>query len=464
MTSVDHIPAGTDDFPVTWEAPGDPDLGWERDDMHMPFALAPLAEDYVRTLAAGFNHPYEVFGGFPQRMHGRVWNGYAYFAHTSNLPEPDRAANRERWLAVMRERIEATERYWMDEVLPELRTIDAGLRAIPVETMDGRALTDAWDAAWASVRRMWDLHFAIILGPYMVMEDLADLYEAALPDGASGDAMRLVQGSRHELLELELGVERLAAIAAAHPAIAALLGEAGAAAAGESRIQPGDLAELEGGPEFLAELDAFLAQHGHMGQGFDDLLLPSWTDDPGQFLLELSLRLRVPPESAVARRERLAAEAERLAGAARERLSGDPERLAEFERLLGHARAIGPLTEVHNYWIDRLAQARLRTFALRIGARLVTDGSLGAPDDVLYLHRAEVREAIEAPGDRRSLVAARREEHERRRTLTPPRNVGAEPGPPDPDRFDGHRFTSTEDDVILGTGASAGIVRGPARV
>jgi pyruvate,water dikinase len=43
--------------------------------------------------------------------------------------------------------------------------------------------------------------------------------------------------------------------------------------------------------------------------------------------------------------------------------------------------------------------------------------------------------------------------------------VGAPPTKSnEPDRFDGQRFTSDDADLLLGTGASPGIVRGPARV
>ena len=49
------------------------------------------------------------------------------------------------------------------------------------------------------------------------------------------------------------------------------------------------------------------------------------------------------------------------------------------------------------------------------GRRLVREGSIGAEDDVLYLHRDEVAEAIRRPGDRRALVAERRAEHARQR-------------------------------------------------
>ena len=464
MTS-DDAPAGADAFPIAWEEPTDPEHVWTWDDMHMPFALAPLAEDYIRTLALGFNAPYEAFGGFPQRWYGRVWNGYAYFAHVNPLPEAERAANRERWLAVMHERVEATERYWADDVIPEVKALESRIRSTTVESLLAADLVVAWDEAWAATKRLWELHFCAIVGPYLATEDLADLYEAVVPEGASGESLRLIQGSRHELLDMEIGVERLAETAASHPAIAAVLARQAAGPEGSpTRLEPGDLEILEGGPAFLAELAVFLDLHGHLGQGIDDLVLPSWADEPASILATLGMRLAAPPEPAERRRERLAADADALARGVRERLAGRPEELARFEELLRLARAIGPLTEVHNYWIDRMAQARLRTFAVRVGRRLVADAALNTADDVFFLHRSEVRDAIERPIDLRPLVAERRLEHARRQSIVPPAHVGADPGPPEPDRFDGERFTSEDPNLLRGTGASAGVVRGPARV
>jgi phosphohistidine swiveling domain-containing protein len=455
----------TDGFPVAWEHPSDPDHTWEWDDMHMPFALAPLAEDYIRVLALGFNAPYETFGGFPQRWYGRVWNGYAYFAHVNPLPEAERAANSERWQAVTHERVDATERYWADDVLPEVRALETKIRTTPVETLAPVDLAVTWDEAWAAVARLWELHFCAIVGPYLVIEDLADLYEAAVPEASSGESMRLIQGARHELLETELEMELLAATVARHPAIAAVLTEQGGPVNGTGlRVQPADLEGLPGGPEILAELDGFLERHGHLGQGFDDLTLPSWADAPAIVLAALGMRLLTPPEPAEERRTRLAAEAEALAHGVRARLADRPAELARFEELLRLSRAIGPLTEVHNYWIDRMAQARIRTFAMRVGDRLVANGVMDAADDVFFLHRQEVRDAIERPVDLRPLVAERRAEHARRQSIVPPRHVGAAPGAPDNGRFDGERFTSDDPNLLQGTGASAGVVRGPARI
>ncbi|MBI3745050.1 MAG: hypothetical protein HY264_00715 [Chloroflexi bacterium] len=454
-----------DDFPIEWEEPADPGRSWAWDDMHMPFALRPLAQDYTRTLGAGFNLCYEIFGGFPQRTLVRTWNGYAYFAHDANVPEAEREALNKRWLRVMRDRADVTAAYWADEVLPEVRALERAIRTVDVEGLPAEELAEAWDAAWTAIARMWQLHFCIILGPYTILEELADLYEATVTGAAPGESLRLIQGVRHELFETEVGVERLTAAADRSPAVRRRLLEATTDdPAGHRAVERTELATLDGGAAFVAQLDGFLAEHGHMGQGFDDLGNPSWGEEPAILLAEIGRRLAEPPADAEARRTRLAAEADQLADTVRERLRGRPEERERFETVLALSREVGPLTEVHNYWIDRMAQARIRALSIRVGARLAAVSCLDAPDDVLYLHRPEIRELIEHPADRRALVAERRAIHARQAALKPPAFVGAPRRSSEPDRFDGAARVSDEADVLLGTGASAGIVRGPARV
>ena len=66
-----------DEFPVTFDDPADALVSWERDDMHMPFALTPLAGDFIRwCIGGGFNPYYETFGA-PQRLYPGVWPGWA---------------------------------------------------------------------------------------------------------------------------------------------------------------------------------------------------------------------------------------------------------------------------------------------------------------------------------------------------------------------------------------------------
>jgi pyruvate,water dikinase len=465
-TVEDPSPAtvGLDDpaFPVAFDDPAHAELAWEWDDMHMPFALTPLAGDFVLVVGSGFDDPNirysDVgFGTFPQRWHCAIWNGYAYFAIRRNFPPEERPAVIERYTAMARSRIEVTEAYWREELVPELDQLYARMERVPVEAGSGEEVAAGWEAAWEAAERAWAIHFDAILGPYQVLEDLADAYEAATPGAPPGEALRLAHGGHHELLDVELGAEKLAALVAASPALSDAL------RAGVRSIEV--LGELPGGAEFVAALERFLAQHGHLGQSVDDLSLASWAEQPGNLLAELAKRLEHAPEPAEERRARLEREADELAEAARSRLADRPDDLAKFEHTLRYARSIGFLTEVHNYWIDRKSQARIRALAMRVGRRLASDGVIAEAADVLYLRRAEVAELLRDPVDRRQLIDERRAEHARQQRITPPRYVGKPPPAPiGVDRFDGTRVDSTEADVLRGTGASSGVVRGAARV
>ena len=78
--------------------------------------------------------------------------------------------------------------------------------------------------------------------------------------------------------------------AASRPAVAAAL------RGGARRTE--DLDFLAEGPEFVAELRAFLDEHGHLGQSVDDLVLASWGEEPALVLAEIAKRLDHGPEAA----------------------------------------------------------------------------------------------------------------------------------------------------------------------
>lgn len=459
MTVEPEVVGVSPDFPVEFADPAHASLTWEWDDMHMPFALTPLSADWVRAIGQGFGAWKEgLEAELPSVIHTAIWNGYAYFGFDPGAEGELRERQQARALELWRAHEEVAERYWIDEALPELKAMYRAMREAPVETGTAAAVAAAWERSWADAERAWRIHFTAISGPYQVMEDIADLYESVTPGASPGEAMRLIQGSRTELYETELGVEALAGQAAATPSIA------GALRNGVRSVEA--LAAVPGCEAFVARLGDFLEDHGHLGQSVDDLALASWGEEPSLLLAEVAKRLDHPAEGAEARRARLAREADALADAARARLAGKPDDLARFERLLGLARRIGPITEVHNFWIDRAAQASLRSFAMRVGTRLVREGVIAKADDVLYLTRAEVSPLLRHPEDRRATVVDRRAIHARQAARTPPKYVGKAPeaaaGPVD--RFEGAKVESTEAGVLRGTGASAGVVRGPARV
>ena len=453
-------PVGLDDpeFPVVFDDPADVELTWERGVGWQPFALTPLAGDYVVDLIGeSSNVVHGMFGG-PQRMRGHVWNGYWYTAFSRNVSDEERPAHVVRWTEVLRSRIAVTRSWWQAEALPELSRIFAEMAAIAVDDLDGARLADAWDQSWKALLRAWEIHFIAIMGPFQVLEDLSAMYSSALGPGKDAEALVLIRGAHHELEEVEAGAERLAASAAAWPEIARRMTAPGVPPTRD------ELALLPGGAAFVADLDEYLTQHGHLGQNHDDLTLASWAEEPGVFLGQLAKRIQHPAPPSANRERDHTRQAQELETRAREALADKPDELARFEEILAHAREIGYLTEGHNYWIDRMAQARLRVLSLRIGRRLAREGRITAPDDLFYLHRLEVAETLRSSLDRQALVQTRKAEHARNRTLKAPAWIGKPPAGSSGDRFDGEHLESTDANVLRGTGASAGVVRGPARV
>ena len=448
-------PEAPSDFPIAWSSPADVERTWELDDMHAPFCLAPLAWDYVELIARGFAYRYDRLD-LPIDMRAQVFNGYLYFSWQPLVSESEQAALFERYTGVKQEHTPRAIDYW-EQAVPELRELYGWIAGLAVDELAAVQLAEAWEGAWERAQRAWSIHFYAITGPYQIMDDLADLYESVVENAPPGEAMRLIQGTIDELVAVDAGIGRLTVLVAASP-------ELTAAIAANPAPSLEDLAALPGGAAFASDLRGFLDEHGHLGQGFDDLGLASWAEEPVMLLAELAKRLEHPVEPAADRAARLARDADLLADAFRARLADQPEKLAEFERLLALARQIGRITETHNYWIDRMPQARLRTFAMRVGARLAREGVIEQRHDVLYLRRSEVPDLLRSPADRRAMVTSRRADHERWRTLKPPARVG-KPSTEEPSgRFGGERFAKEDDAIVRGTGASAGIVSGPARV
>jgi len=444
-----------EDFPFEWLEPRDAELTWEWDDMHMPQALTPLAGDYVLLMTVGFGYGYERLE-LPIEIKSRIWNGYAYF--TADIPLPD-AEHEGMWRqrsVRARQQIALTHDYWIRR-LDEIRAIYADVAAIPVEDLSGPAMADAWALAWLRLERPWRVHFYVIRGPYQVLEDLADLYESIVEDAAPGDGLALIGGGADELQAVETELEALVGMLRATPELMLDF------PAGEDVV--GTLAARAEAAPFLTAFDAFLARHGHLGQSWDDLAEASWVEAPDLLMAEIAKRAAEPPgTTAAARRAALAERAETLAARARERLAHDPERARTFEATLEAARRIGPITETHNYWIDRMVQSLLRRLAMRVGSRLVRDDVITAQADVLYLHVDEITELLRKPANRHELVSERRLDHAYWAARRPPRQLGKPSGDSGGDRFDGVRIASTDPNEVRGIGASAGLARGPARV
>jgi len=126
-----------------------------------------------------------------------------------------------------------------------------------------------------------------------------------------------------------------------------------------------------------------------------------------------------------ARRPRVVAERRQAEAEARTALAASPKALAQFERLLATTQRFASIREeqIRDF---SLAWPVMRRAALRLGAALAERDVLGAAEDVFFLQREELLEAL-APDTVRHLVplvAERRRRWEFQRRLTPPLMIG----------------------------------------
>ena len=448
------------DFPVVWAESSHAELQWTLDDMHCPHPLPPLAGDYMTgILADGFTCAFQRTGQ-PVEFIGRVINGYAYFTTRLGRPESERAQIINEVDKVGRELSLRTRDYWDNEALPILRETYDWMRAAPLETASPSEIADLWDEARKRTTRLWDIHFMAVSACYTCLDDLVDLYESLFEGAVPSEALSLAQGQPGDLHRVESDLYNLAEQVRRSPALAKLLGE-------KSDLLLSDFELIEDGPAFLRSMGDFLREHGHLGQPFDDLSYPAWGDRPELLLAELRKRLNVQREDPEQLRLRLVNQADKLAASTRERLRDRPEDLARFDKALVLARTGGPLTEDHNYWLDRMLHAHFHRFVVRIGKRLVEAGALEEAHDIFFLHYEEVGDALRKGNmpDLKTLVSSRKSELEKQRDLRPPKIVGK----PRPQAAGTNRFSPTptetsEAGVLKGIGACAGTVTATARI
>ena len=452
-----------DQFPVTWDDPEDAKLTWTREDAHFDSVFAPLSTEFI-TNGPDYGIRKRLGSiGFPLLVRHRAFNGRFYASEKPLVTEDRLPAELTRAATFRRAFARTLRRAWDDEYLPELRGHYEWMRGVPIGSLSRDDLAEAWLEMWRRVNRIWTIHFIVTGSAYPVMEELAQAYETLV--GANGaEALAVTQGNAPTLQRLERDLHALTEAARRFPAVAAAIAQ------GERALP--NLVGLEDGSEFARELDAFLNVHGDIGQENFDIESPAWSADPAKLIGLLAQRLRSHGEHPDARVERVRARARDIMQRARAHLADRPEDLARFEEILAAATSAGPLTEEHNYWIDRVSQAHVGRFVRAIGARLVADKALDAVDEIFLLYVPEVAKVLRTPESLRDLVARRRNELARWRRMVSPTTIGAPPSAPEivtPGAaiervsFD---YSVAQDNpyALRGVAASAGVARGPARL
>ena len=424
-------------FPVEWRHARDAKLHWRRDDAHSGAPEPRLLTDYTEYgPTRGLQRRAEMFD-LPLRPRLEGFKGRIY---TTAEPRVKGDVVELARASVPRVRAYGRDgrRRWDEEQLPALHAHYRWYEELTVAaaTLSRVELATAWVEAWQRVGDVWFIHMLAVWSGFAAGDELSEFYEHVV-GGPSIDALKLTQGYAPTLQQLERDLHELARLRAAND------------------------------PRFAEALSAFLASpHGNLGSSGEDMRDPVWRDDPELLLAALDRRA-ANADDPEARHRRLIDEGLALERRVRETLRDRPDDLARFDAVLGVARAVAPLTEEHNYHLDRQMQAIMRRLLLAVGARMTADEQLRAKEDIYWFHVTEICDALRDGRDLRSCAGEREVEFAAWRRLRHPKTLGGPPGPLHAlsSRTD-LNFRSAQDaaaaGVLKGVAASPGLRRGRA--
>lgn len=201
------------------------------------------------------------------------------------------------------------------------------------------------------------------------------------------------------------------------------------------------------------DFDTFLARHGFHAWQEGELSARSWRENPAPVRDLIASYAARGDEADPARAE--AARMTRRAELEMQFLAALPPWRRPVGRvLLQLARTFVPLRGIAKGSFVQVLDV-VRAAARQLSTHLADTGVLADSEDVFYLTLPEIRTGL--PADIRAVIAARRAERTTYQTLEIPTVFLGEPTPVP-------ITPVASEDTIVGTGASPGIVEGPARV
>jgi len=475
--------------------------GWFRDGMHFPEPMFPF--DFVTA-----DSPYMSLGQANSRIFlvppalgidHRVLYGWVYMS-PNGVTDPEeigrRAQEFQQRAGYYFQNWNELYGRWKDKVEAEIRAVEElEVPDLPAQedlavVTEGRgvgsshALLVAYDRLLESIDRIWQYHFEFLNLGYAAYLAFYQLCKEAFPDIADQTIAKMVSGIDVVLFRPDEELKRLARLA-----IGMGLADQVRAAADEGALRAA-LDESSEGRDWLADWDGTKQPWFNYsnGNGFYHHHR-SWIDDPAIPLGGVQSYIeRTEAGDDISRPlEAVTAERDRIASEHRELLPDDAARAA-FDEALGLSRVVFPYVESHNFYVEHWYHTLFWNKVREFGDLLVRHEFIAEADDIFYLQRHEISDALvdlrlawaagsvgRGPGYWPPVVERRKEIMEAMRGWSPPPALGAVPEAiTEPmtimlwgittERVREWASGAVDEDALTGFGGSPGVVEGVARV
>ena len=462
---------------------------WERDDIHHTRPISPLfASIYGPIFKDSTRKGFGTFGTLIEGAEARFIGGHTYIRIIPPMgkegppPPPFLLKLLLKLAPPLRRKVQTARKairedlagklikQWHQEWRPRFSTYLDNLKGLDLSSLDRQGLQREYHQVLETLREADALHFTLFPPHFIAVSDVMFFCEEEL--GWPNDkTTRLLSGLSIATSSTGRALADLAQEARKRPSVMNLL------ATSSSRTYE-DLKQTD--PSFTELLDKYLREWGLQVPGFD-IDQPTHYERPELVLDWLAGQINQeydPSEiEQKLKNQRLA-----LIDEAREALRNKPEKQEEFERMLSRLELAYPLRD-DNGLLELSIISGLRLITCEIGKRMAKHDHLAHEDDIFFLERDEVTEWLENPADQKDLARRRKGERLWAASQSFPYAYGPEPDappdlsvlPPELQRVMRGLLWEIENDIqpqlfnnsegtISGTGASAGVYTGPARI
>jgi phosphohistidine swiveling domain-containing protein len=385
---------GDDEFPIEWESEEEKNLFWFYDDNHCPRPISPMYWSLNGWWGPTLDYMYRRFG-FPL---GKAWigkriNGYLYSAIVPR--EAESAGMLGPYYGwIMSTYASNFLDWWNDRYLPEIHRNFEYLDTYPTEEASLQELMVFLEEAIDIQERHFRLHWILNLAQFQSSMDLQAAVGEVIGEVDPALVGRILISVKDRNWDSLEALWKLKEQVKADSELKAIF-EAGETA---SAIMPG-LAKSEKGKAFLADVDAYCKEYGVKPSLYPhEYVNKLWVEDPTPAVETIKGYLAADydfPSEFQRMVDDHHAAIDELKALVPE--TATPEQRAKLETAVDLATRMMPLTPDHHFYMDQGTFSRMRLVLLAVGRRMVKEGLLSDPEDIMFLEYDQLRAYVANP-------------------------------------------------------------------
>jgi pyruvate,water dikinase len=429
---------GSPEFPVKWQSETEKKLFWVYDDLHCPQPLSPMYFD-IGGWWLSCDHMFRRFGTpFAVDWTAKNVNGYLYTAaipqdHDFEIPameygstyyprinlDPEYATRIGAYLgAVLPTYGLNFATWWRERLVPEMRRnldyLEAKIfKADEIPLMEWAViLEDAIDIHDRHWKIHWMLNFAQLsatLNLQAVMQEVHGKVDQALLGRLQNSAADRNWDALETLWKIKESAKKSKVLLDAFKKTGMEI--------------HAELMKTAEGKKLLEAVTAYQKEFGWHAVWSHEFIFPSRFEEAGPVLDVIKGYIESDYNYPKAVKDL----AEDIKAASAEMLKGlKGEALEKMKAANDINLKMAPLTPDHHFYIDQGTNQHVRVVLICIGKKLVAEGVLDQPDDIIFLKYNELRYLLgDLKGyDARSIVKKRREERKQSYKLRPADFIG----------------------------------------